>query len=247
MKKVLTPMFSLLMFFSLVACGGGNNTETVSNNENGLPSTAPASAPIPTESSTSSGEQQPEGENSKTLIAYFSRVGTSSFSEEVDAVTSASLRIGDEGLIGNTEVVVDMVQDVVKGDEFQIVTVDPYPSDYEETTDLALEEQKADARPALAAQVENMDEYDVIFLGFPNWWGTIPMPVYTFLEEYDFSGKTIIPFSTHDGSRLGRSVNDIRELAPEATILNGLAIKGNSAEDAQDDVDEWLQEIGYVN
>ncbi|RQW09408.1 flavodoxin [Paenibacillus rhizophilus] len=240
-------MFSMLMLFSLAACGGGNSTETVSNSGNTPPSTAPASAPVPTESIASSGEQQPEGENGKTLVAYFSRVGTSSLSEDVDAVTSASLRIGDEGLIGNTKVVVDMVQDVVDGDEFQIVTVEPYPGDFEETTDLALEQQKADARPELATHVENMDEYDVIFLGYPNWWGTIPMPVYTFLEEYDFSGKTIIPFITHDGSSLGRSVNDIRELAPEANILDGLAVQGNRAEDAQDEVNKWLQEIGIVN
>lgn len=235
------------MLFSLAACGSGNSTETVSSTEVSLPSTAPTSAPAGAGSSESSGEQQPEGGNGKTLIAYFSRVGTSSLSEDVDAVTSASLRIGDEGWIGNTEVVVDMVQNVVEGDEFQIVTVEPYPGDYEETTDLALEEQKADARPELATHVENMDEYDVIFLGYPNWWGTIPMPVYTFLEEYDFSGKTIIPFITHDGSRLGRSVNDIRELTPGATILEGLAVHGNRVEDAQDEVDAWLQEIGYLN
>ncbi|MNB93082.1 flavodoxin [compost metagenome] len=243
MKTVLTPIFSLLVLFSLVACGSGNSTETVSNSENSLPSTAPARA----ESSESNGEQQLDSGNGKTLIAYFSRVGTSSLGEGVDAVTSASLRIGDEGWIGNTEVVVDMVQNVVDGDEFQIITLEPYPGDYEETTDLALEEQKAGVRPELATHVENMDEYDVIFLGYPNWWGTIPMPVYTFLEEYDFSGKTIIPFITRDGSRLGRSVNDIRELAPGATILEGLAVHGNRVEDAKDEVGEWLQEMGYSN
>ena len=91
-----------------------------------------------------------------------------------------------------------------------------------------------------------MDDYDVIFLGYPNWWGTIPMPLYTFLEEYDFSGKTIIPFCTHEGSRLGSSVQDITALCPQSTILDGLAVRGGNVSDAQDDVTAWLQELEII-
>lgn len=108
---------------------------------------------------------------------------------------------------------------------------------------MALKEQRGDARPKLATHVENMDDYDVIFLGYPNWWGTIPMPVFTFLEEYDFSGKTVIPFCTHEGSRLGRSIQDIKKLYPQAILLDGLAIRGADVGKAQDDVSRWLRKL----
>lgn len=131
----------------------------------------------------------------------------------------------------------------VGGDIFEIVTVNPYPTDYDSVVDQTKQEQEDNYRPQLKTKVENMDSYDVVFIGYPNWWGTMPMPVFTFLEEYDFSGKTIIPFCTHEGSGLGRSVEDITELCPQSTILDGLAIRGSSVKTAQDDVSEWLREI----
>jgi len=91
-----------------------------------------------------------------------------------------------------------------------------------------------------------MADYDVIFMGYPNWWGTIPMPMYTFLDEYNFSGKTIIPFCTHKGSQMGNSVNDIKKLCPNAKVLDGLAIRGENAVNAQNDVNKWLQKIGML-
>ncbi len=183
---------------------------------------------------------------SKTLVVYFSRVGISPFSENVDVVTSASLNAGDKGLIGNTEIIAKMVQDAVGDDLFQIVTVKSYPENYRETTDVASQELGQNARPELAAHVENMADYDVIILCYPNWWGTIPMAVFTFLEEYDFSGKTIAPLCTHEGSRLGRSVADITKLCPQTTILEGLAIRGGSIKNAQNEVAEWLRRIGII-
>lgn len=183
---------------------------------------------------------------SKILVVYFSRVGISPFSENVDVVTSASLNAGDKGLIGNTEIIAKMVQDAVGGDLFQIVTVKSYPENYRETTDVASQELGQNARPELAAHVENMADYGVIILCYPNWWGTIPMAVFTFLEEYDFSGKTIAPLCTHEGSRLGRSVADITKLCPQSTILDGLAIRGGSVKNAQNEVAEWLRHIGII-
>ena len=183
---------------------------------------------------------------SKILVVYFSRVGISPFSENVDVVTSASLNAGDKGLIGNTEIIAKMVQDAVGDDLFQIVTVKSYPENYRETTDVASQELGQNARPELAAHVENMADYDVIILCYPNWWGTIPMAVFTFLEEYDFSGKTIAPLCTHEGSRLGRSVADITKLCPQSTILDGLAIRGGSVKNAQNEVAEWLRHIGII-
>ena len=175
----------------------------------------------------------------RILIAYFSRVGTSKPFTGVDAVASASLPQG------NTVVIANMVHDAVGGDMFQIITVDPYPAAYRDTTDQALKEQRANARPKLASHVGNMADYDVIFLGYPDWWGTLPMPLFSFLEEYDFSGKTIIPFCTHEGSGLGRSERDIARACPKARLLAGLAVRGSSAGGARREVQDWLGKLGY--
>ena len=147
---------------------------------------------------------------------------------------------------GNTRVVANQVQKATGGDLFEIKTTKPYPTVYRECTDVAKKEQQENARPALAAKVDNMDAYDIIFVGYPNWWGTLPMPLYTFLESYDFSGKTIIPFCTHAGGRLGRSVNDIRKLCPESTVRQGLAISGNVVRSSQNDVTAWLRNLGMT-
>ena len=103
-------------------------------------------------------------------------------------------------------------------------------------------------RPELAATIspEDMEKYDVIFLGYPNWWGTIPMAMFTFLEQYDLSGKTIVPFCTHGGGGLGRGVDDITRISPNATILQGFAVNGGSVSRAQNDVADWLRGLGYI-
>lgn len=176
----------------------------------------------PTENNSSSKEQQTDGKTGKILVAYFSHTG-------------------------NTQTMANMINKRVGGDLFRIETVNPYPEDHKKVVDQAAEEQKNNARPKLATHVKDMDSYDVIFVGYPNWWGTLPMAVFTFLEEYDFSGKTIIPFSTHNGSVMGRSERDIAKLCPNSTLLDGLAVRGSSVNNAQNDVDEWLKKIGIVD
>lgn len=165
--------------------------------------------------SGSSGDGKP-----KILIAYFSRTG-------------------------NTETTAKQIQDRVGGDLFQVVTVDAYPAEYRATTEVARKELDSNYRPPLRGKVDNMDSYDVVFLGFPNWWATMPMAMFTFLESYDFSGKTIIPFCTHEGSGLGRSVDDLKKLAPKSTIREGLAIRGSRVSGAQNDVNNWLERVGF--
>lgn len=166
-------------------------------------------------------QTQMNGGNKKILIAYFSKAG-------------------------NTREIANQIHANIGGDLFEIATVDRYPADYNATVDQAKREQETNYRPKLTAAVQNMAAYDVIFVGYPNWWGTMPMAVFTFLEGYNFAGKTIIPFSTHEGSRLGRSVSDLRQLCPQATILDGLAIRGSSAKSAQNDVATWLRQIGMI-
>ncbi|WP_292463803.1 flavodoxin [Methanolobus sp.] len=145
--------------------------------------------------------------------------------------------------IGNTKVVADMIWEITGGDVFQIDTVKSYPKDYSATTNMAKKELNENARPELSGHVENMESYNVIFLGYPNWWGTMPMPVFTFLEEYDLSGKTIVSFCTHEGSGIGRSENDIEKLCPEATLLKGFAIYGSRVSAAKKDVADWLNQL----
>lgn len=168
----------------------------------------------------------------KCLIAYFSRKGNNYVSGRI-----VDLKIG------NTEVVGKFIEEITGGDMFHIEAVKSYPEDYTETTEVAQVELRANARPELTDHVENMDSYDVIFLGYPNWWGTAPMPVFTFLEEYDFSGKTIIPFCTHEGSGLGHSEKDIAKACPKATVLKGIAIHGTNASSAKSNVSSWLGKI----
>jgi flavodoxin len=147
---------------------------------------------------------------------------------------------------GNTRVIAHQIHENIGGDIFEIVSVDPYPSDYDEVVEQARKELNKEYRPRLKTKVENMDSYNVVFVGYPCWWGTIPMPVATFLSEYDFSGKTIVPFCTHEGSSLGRSVMDIKKLCPQSTILDGLAVRGSDVKNVQNEVSEWLCEIGMM-
>jgi flavodoxin len=172
-------------------------------------------------------------QNSKFLIAYFSRAGN-------NYVNGTIVNLP----VGNTEVVATMIQEATQGELFHIEAVHVYPEDYTEATEVAKQELRTNARPKLTRHLESLASYDVIFLGYPSWYGTMPMPVFTFLEEYNLSGKTIVPFCTHEGSGLGRSVTDIRKMCPQSTVLEGLAIRGSDVKDAQNEVTGWLRDIG---
>ena len=159
---------------------------------------------------------------------------------------------------GNTRVVAQAIQGAVGADIFEIKTVQTYPKEYNPLIELAQREQRENARPSLSTRVSNMDSYDIIFVGYPNWWGTMPMALFTFLEQYNFAGKTIIPFSTHNGSRLGSSVNDLKKLCPRADVLEGLAIRGGRSgsfelgsqrehDNVQKEVNTWLRRLKMVN
>lgn len=148
--------------------------------------------------------------------------------------------------IGNTEVIARKIQGLTGSDLFQIQTVKPYPEDYTETTRVAQDELSGNARPELMEMVADMDAYGVIYLGYPNWWGTMPMAVFTFLDSYDFSGKTIVPYCTHEGSGLGSSERDIKMLCPTAKVLSGLAIKGSTIGRADDELANWLKKLGFM-
>ena len=148
-------------------------------------------------------------------------------------------------MTGNTQSVAEIIQDQVGGDIVRLETVQEYPSDYDELLDYAQNEQSENARPELKTSIENINDYDVIFLGYPIWWGDMPMPVYSFLDEYDLSGKTIAPFVTHGGSGLSSTPEKIKQEEPNATVTNGFEVNGDNAASSGSDVTNWLNEIGF--
>ncbi|MGL4207899.1 MAG: flavodoxin [Candidatus Adiutrix sp.] len=146
----------------------------------------------------------------------------------------------------NTEVIAKQIQNIVGGHMVRLETVDPYPSDYRATTRQAQVELNSGYKPPLKTTVDNIESYDVIFVGSPNWWNTIATPMMTFLSQNPLAGKTIVPFITHDGSRVGQSVNDIASFCPEATILEPLAVRGGSVSSAQNSVHNWLKGLALA-
>ena len=142
---------------------------------------------------------------------------------------------------GNTREIANQIHKSGGGDIFEIQAVKPYPHDYDAVVKQARQELDSGHKPELKTRIENIESYALVFIGYPTWWGTIPAPVKTLLSEYDFSGKTIAPFCTHEGSGLGRSVADISRLCPKSTVLDGVAIRGRDVKTAQNTVSEWLR------
>lgn len=159
--------------------------------------------------------QTPEGK--KILIVYFSQSG-------------------------NTEIIARQIQKATDGDIFRLETATPYPKEYQALVDQAKKEIEAGYKPALKEKAVNPESYDIIFAGSPSWWSTIAPAVSTFLSAYDFAGKTIIPFITHEGSRMGRAGADIKKLSPGATVLAGLPVRGSSVQSAGPEVNKWVNE-----
>lgn len=171
----------------------------------------------------------------KILIAYYSRSGENYVSGNIRNLQ-----------IGNTECVANKIASLIQADVFKIETVKTYPSAYTEMTSVAMTELQNKERPALNGRVKNMDEYDTIILGYPNWWGTMPMCVFTFLESYDLSGKVLLPFCTHEGSGLGHSVEDLYKVSRTSNIKNGLAIHGSRINDIGRSIKMWLKENNVI-
>ena len=170
------------------------------------------------------------------LVVYFSHAGE-----------NYNVGVIEEG---NTAKMGKIIAEQMGADIFELVPVVEYPMDYDSCLDVATEEQRTNARPEYVDEIENWEQYDTVFIGYPIWWGEIPNIVYTFMEAYDFTGKTVSPFNTHEGSGQARSQRDIEEKLINATVLKGLAIRGskaqNDAEGTSTDVANWLKSIGLA-
>ncbi len=169
------------------------------------------------------------------LIAYFSRPGNNYVSGQIVNLS-----------VGNTEVAAKKIQEMTSGELFKINQVHKYSDNYNICTDEAKQELRANARPELADSLDSIDGFETIILGYPNWWSTMPMPVWTFLESHDFSGKTILPLCTHEGSGMGSSERDIKKLCPDAKVVKGLAIQGGSVKNSGKNIEVWLRTNGLI-
>ncbi len=166
------------------------------------------------------------------LIAFYSRAGENYFGGNYRRIS-----------VGNTEKLAEMLADLIGGELFKIEQAQPYSENYQQCIAEAQQDLRKDARPEVLDLPADLDAYDEIYLGYPNYWGTMPMAVYTFLENYDFSGKTIHPFCTHEGSGLSDTVSDIRKAAPGAVVTKGLAVYGSSVDSAEKTMKKWVQEV----
>lgn len=246
MRKGLALMLGILMVFSLTACGvetsqseeiktHGDSSQVMTEEE--MADTEPeTSEPI---------ETLAEDNNGNILIAYFSRWGNTEYPDDVDATTSASIVVEGENY-GTTEYVARMIQENVGGDLHFIQTQELYPTDFDELRDLNHSEMAEGYLPALVESNLDISGYDTVFIGYPVWATEVPQAVLSFLNEYDFSGKTVIPFCTHDGYGAGSSYNTIREASHAAESSEGLAIEAKDVPVAENTVVAWLEEIGIT-
>lgn len=246
-KRIAALMITTIFALTGAGCRQNNSSGQAADSSNTQEETDGANAqeaPEDTGDTASSGTgtaQEGQSESSNVLIAYFS-VPEYVDTEGIDANAGASVVVREGQVMGNLEYMADVIQQTIGGDLFRIETVEEYPLDHEPLVDQAAEEQDEEARPELSTQIENPDQYDTILLGYPNWWGDMPMALYTFLEEYDFSGKTIIPFTAHGGSGFSDTVDTIAELQPDAEVSDeGLSISRNDVADAQEEISSRAQ------
>lgn len=233
MKRLIAVMIMLFSIVTLVGCGSTTNNTSPAESSTTDTSTMQDSEneTLEDESDTFS-ESNTSDSDSRILVAYFSRAG-----ENYNVGTVEK---------GNTQIMAEMIAEETGGTLFKIETVTPYPSNYDECTDVAKQEQNDNARPDLKEAVDNFDDYDTIILGYPIWWGDMPMAMYTFLESYNFSGKTVLPFNTHEGSGEAGTTGKIQSALPQATVLEGLAVQGKTAQEDRDEtmttIQEWLSQ-----
>lgn len=249
MKKFVALLMAVCLIMSLAACSQSDqNTEESSStvsNENDQSSNellSDDSGNSPEDNSNSEAENKTE----KILIAYFSYGENANLPDSVDASASASIQILDGKITGNTGLVANYIQKATGGDLFSIRTVKTYSDDYNTVVDEGQAEKNNNEKPELSSHIDKLDDYSTVFIGFPNWWYGMPMVMYSFLDEYDFSGKTIVPFCTSGGSAFSDAIDEIKKAEPNATVLDGLHISGSSASRSESEVSEWVNGLSLA-
>lgn len=194
-------------------------------------------------SAAAQGTVPAEPEAGRTLVVYFSMPETAD-AENMTTEEDNSVVVKNGQVLGNTQYMAQVIAETAGADLFRIEPETPYPTDHTTLVDIASEEQDTDARPAIKGRVENIEQYDTIFVGYPIWWSDMPMILYTFFDTYDFGGKTLIPFSTHGGSSFAGTPSTIARLEPEAEMRDGLTISRNHIEDAGQEIVSWVNSLG---
>lgn len=245
MKRIMAVLLTLLLVFSLAACGASDK-ETASSSGTSQNEQPVISEPAVSDEVSSGAEEsvppQESGQQSRVLVAYFSWADNAVIEGEVDAVASPSVVAP-----GNVQQLAGWVQEQTGGDLFSIQVTEPYPSDWDECLARANEERSRNARPALTETVESMSDYDVVFLGYPNWWYGAPMALLSFIEQNDLSGKQIYLFCSHGTGGLANSVDEISSALPESAQLSGnvFDVYEEDAASSENDILGWLEEVGY--
>lgn len=248
-RKILSVISALMIGLTFTACGSSDPATAPSVTENDKAvvqeklnkSESKADVAEETEKSDTANTDTSEEINTENtsdgtniLVAYFSRA-------------DENYNVGTVE-VGNTQIVAEYIAEQVGADSFHIETVTPYPAGYDECCDVAKQELADNARPEISGSVENMDSYDIVFLGFPIWWGDMPMAVYTFMESYDLSDKVIIPFCTHEGSGLSGTDKSIAN-ATGAQVLTAIDMRGSTAQEFNSDTEQtvrsWLDDLGF--
>lgn len=249
MKKVIALFVCLMLTLCLAACGNTPNESapvasgSTAESQDTESAQDSASSTLPAVEAT---ERSAEPTGASTLVVYFSMPETT----EPDNMTQdeeQSTVVIDGEVLGNTQYVAYVIEENTGADIFRIEPETPYPTDHDTLVDLAAEEQDNNARPALKATIENLDGYDTVFVGYPNWWGDMPMILYSFFDAHDFSDKTVIPFNTHGGSGFSNTISTIAELEPNAKVhTEGFTVSRNNVQDTEGDIIAWLEALGYT-
>lgn len=238
-KKIFAVMMACMLAFALAACGNtGNHME-----ESAVPK------PSTTVEPTAESEPRTESELKTETEENTSPSDTSDEAVEIESEpedAAATELVVYFSWSGNTESAALEIQNQTGADMFRLVPAEPYTDDYDALLDIAQEEQRNGARPAISGSIENFDSYEVVYLGYPNWWGDMPMIIYSFLDDYDLSGKRIVPFVTSGGSGFSNTISTIKSMEPDAEVLDGLSLGSSQAADPGDAAADWLRGLGLV-
>lgn len=216
MTKIKLLIIGITVILTMTGCDSSNNTKIPAIN--------------------------PDTNKLKVLVAYFSLFNNTPYDSDLEASSSASIVIGDDKKIGTTEYIADFIVDKTGGDKYLIQVENQYSTSFEEVRERNHNEQD-DTYPKLISNDLNIDDYDIIFLGYPVWATTIPMAIASFINEYDLSGKTVIPFCSHDGYGSGNSYNEIKELAMNIDLLDGIAIKSTDILRSNEQLSQWIDSL----
>lgn len=243
MKDILYKVMVAALAVSVLALTGCSKTEESSDVKSVADTSQTMESIVENNAeSTEKPGSEVSGEGNNILIAYF----TAAENSGVDAASSASYSNVNGKAKGRIRALADMIQAETGGELFSIQTSVVYPSDGGELINYADQEQSDNARPELTSHIENLDAYDTIFVGYPNWWYDMPQALYSFFDEYDFGGKTIIPFNSHNGSRFSDTIETIQELEPNANVItDGFTVNERDVPDAASDIAEWIDGLGY--